>query len=62
MEVSDDLESCTNKVQCAVIDDIPSHPRLQGRRLVIVDTPGFGDTYLDDTDILDQIAKWLASS
>ena len=27
--------------------------------MVLVDTPGFGDTHVDDTDILDLIGSWL---
>ena len=62
MEVSDELESCTTKVQHAIIEKIPNRPLLKGRRLIIVDTPGFGDTYMEDPQILDRIAVWLASS
>jgi hypothetical protein len=28
-------------------------------RLVLVDTPGFGDTYVKDTDVLHEIGSWL---
>ena len=31
----------------------------QGVRLVLVDTPGFDDTYRQDTEILRAIADWL---
>ena len=31
----------------------------QGLRLVLVDTPGFDDTYRQDTEILRVIADWL---
>ena len=27
--------------------------------MVLVDTPGFGDTYVDDTDVLHDIGSWL---
>lgn len=30
-----------------------------GINVVLVDTPGFDDTYLSDLDILKKIAKWL---
>ena len=29
--------------------------------MVLVDTPGFGDTYVDDADILFDIGSWLES-
>lgn len=35
---------------------------IEGRRVVIVDTPGFDDTYIDDSEILRRIAVWLATS
>ena len=34
----------------------------ESRRLILVDTPGFGDTHVDDTEILKQISVWLACS
>jgi hypothetical protein len=30
-----------------------------GTTVVLVDTPGFDDTYLSDFDILENVAKWL---
>ena len=47
------LKSQTQAVQpvrCALPD---------GREIVLVDTPGFDDTYLSDTQILRRIATWL---
>jgi hypothetical protein len=38
------------------------HQSLQGRRIIIVDTPGFDDTCLSDAEILRRIAAWLADS
>jgi len=35
---------------------------LKGYRVVLLDTPGFDDTYKDDTTILKEIAGWLAQS
>ncbi|KAG1747167.1 uncharacterized protein EDB91DRAFT_72861 [Suillus paluster] len=47
------LESCTNEVQM-------SQPfRLDGKRVVLVDTPGFDDTTKSDTDVLKMIAAYL---
>ena len=64
MEVGHDLKSCTNKLQHAFIElsHISKHQELKGRRIVIVDTPGFDDTTVDDSEILRRIAVWLASS
>jgi hypothetical protein len=35
---------------------------LDGRRVVLIDTPGFDDTTRSDTDILKMIAAFLATS
>ena len=56
------MNSTTRRVCPIVIDAIPGFPALHGRRLVLVDTPGFDDTFVDDVQILKQIAKWLADS
>jgi hypothetical protein len=43
--------------------DIPSNFKyLQGRRLILVDTPGFDDVCVTDGEILRRIAAWLAYS
>ena len=51
---------------CPVVIDpipaIPGFPQLAGHRLILVDTPGFDDTFVDDVVILKRIAKWLAAS
>ena len=59
MPVGHDILSCTSSLQYAIVDDPP--PR-KGHRVIIVDTPGFDDTYVDDVEILRRIAVWLASS
>jgi len=59
MVVGHDVSSCTSTIQYAIVDN-PS--LLNGHRVVIVDTPGFDDTYEDDVEILRRIAVWLASS
>jgi hypothetical protein len=51
------LNSCTQKIE-PFITTLPNDPR----RIVLVDTPGFDDTFLDDTEILRRIAIWLAKS
>ena len=61
MPVGHDISSCTSTLQYAIVDN-PSTRKLEGRRVIIVDTPGFDDTYEDDVEILRRIAVWLASS
>jgi hypothetical protein len=62
MTVGHELSSCTTTVQHAFIN-IQDRPRLIGhRRIVIVDTPGFDNTNMDDEDTLRRIGVWLASS
>ena len=40
--------------------DVTPYPiSHHGLRLVLVDTPGFDDTYRQDTEILRNIADWL---
>jgi predicted GTPase len=51
-----DLESCTAEVQLA------NEFTLDGRRVVLIDTPGFDDTTKSDTDILRTIATFLATT
>ncbi|KAG1904146.1 uncharacterized protein F5891DRAFT_1140549 [Suillus fuscotomentosus] len=52
------LESCTSRIQHAFCA-CPSDP---SRRVVLVDTPGFDNTFGHDSEILRRIAVWLASS
>ncbi|KAG1740783.1 P-loop containing nucleoside triphosphate hydrolase protein [Suillus paluster] len=52
------LHSCTAEIQHAFCA-CPSDP---SRRVVLVDTPGFDDTFMDDSVVLSRIAVWLASS
>jgi hypothetical protein len=59
MPVGHDILSCTSTPQYAIVDDPP--PR-KGHRVIIVDTPGFDNTYLNDKEILRRIAAWLSSS
>jgi len=62
MLVGHNLTSCTLQLQTVTIDPSLRHPRLKGYRLVLVDTPGFDDTYVEDAEILGRIAKWLETS
>ena len=50
------LESCTAEVQLS--DEFG----LDGRRVVLIDTPGFDDTSKSDTEILEIIAAFLATT
>ena len=50
------LRSCTGAVQVA------GSFNLDGRRVVLIDTPGFDDTVRSDTDVLKMIAAFLATS
>jgi len=59
--VGHDLKSRTAQLT-PVISPITKPAHLRGKRLVLVDTPGFDDTYTSDSEILRRIAIWLASS
>ena len=48
------LKSCTAEVQVA--DEFV----VDGRRVVLIDTPGFDDTTVSDAEILEKIAAFLA--
>ncbi|KAF8064984.1 P-loop containing nucleoside triphosphate hydrolase protein [Lyophyllum atratum] len=63
MEVGHKLTSCTSNLQVSVIESIESpYQALKGHRVIIVDTPGFDDTYEGDAEILRRIAVWLKES
>lgn len=50
------LESCTAQVQLAdgfIVD---------GRQVILIDTPGFDDTNVSDAEILNMIAAFLATT
>ena len=63
MPVGHDNSSCTSALQYAFVDNLSTR-EIGNRRVIIVDTPGFDDTYQDDVqvEILRRIAVWLASS
>ena len=48
------LKSCTAEVQVA--DEFV----IDGRRVILIDTPGFDDTNVSDAEILEKIAAFLA--
>lgn len=54
--VSGGLRSCTNAVQVAEAFN------LDGRRVSLIDTPGFDDTTQSDADVLRTIAAFLEAS
>ena len=58
MTVGHDLQSSTSSIQHVVVP----HPTDASRRIILVDTPGFDTTYIDDAEILRRIALWLARS
>ena len=53
LATSGSLESCTKDVQFGKPFD------LDGRRVVLIDTPGFDDTKLSEVDVLNMIAAFL---
>ncbi|KAK4501944.1 hypothetical protein PRZ48_007754 [Zasmidium cellare] len=53
VKVGNGLESCTEKVAIYPAT-LPG-----GKRVYLMDTPGFDDTFKTDTDILRKIASWL---
>ena len=59
--VGHDLKSCTAQLT-PVFRSISEPAHLQGKRLVLVEMPGFDDTYTSDSENLRRIAIWLASS
>lgn len=50
------LEACTGKVA------IYPSTLPDGTKFLLADTPGFDDTYKSDTDILREVASWLAEA
>ncbi|RXW12050.1 hypothetical protein EST38_g13803 [Candolleomyces aberdarensis] len=63
IEVGTDLVSCTDQLEPIVFEGLTDHrKRIKGHRIVVVDTPGFDATYVDDFEILNRISKWLEQS
>jgi len=50
------LTSCTAEVQ------LSNEFNIDGRRVILIDTPGFDDTNVSDAEILEKIAAFLATS
>ncbi|RXW15786.1 hypothetical protein EST38_g10063 [Candolleomyces aberdarensis] len=63
---SDGFASCTTTMadyRIQVPDDVATRfPFTRGRHLVLVDTPGFDNVTVSDTEILRRLAVWLASA
>ena len=56
LRVGMNLKSCTVKVELA------NEFTLDGRRVILIDTPGFDDTSRSDADIPEMIAAFLATT
>ena len=56
LRIGTGLKSCTSDVQLA------NEFTLDGRQIILFDTPGFDDTNKSDTDILRLIAAFLATT
>ncbi|KAF9237660.1 P-loop containing nucleoside triphosphate hydrolase protein [Melanogaster broomeanus] len=56
LRVGSGLESCTNEVQTSLPFNVG------GQQVVLIDTPGFDDTTLTDTDVLRIIAAYLVTT
>ena len=54
LRVGVSLKSCTAEVQVA------NEFTLDGRQILLIDTPGFDDTNVSDAEILERIAAFLA--
>ena len=48
MRVGHELQSCTFEVKHVIV----AHPEDHNRRIILVDTPRFDDTYIEDVEIL----------
>jgi predicted GTPase len=54
LAVGEGLESCTSMVQACA----PFY--LDGKRVLLIDTPGFDDSNISDVEVLQKIAEFLA--
>ncbi|KAJ3575936.1 hypothetical protein NP233_g752 [Leucocoprinus birnbaumii] len=58
VKVGHQLNSCTSEVYALRITFVDH----KSKSLVLVDTPGFDDTYKSDLEILDTISRWFCSA
>ncbi|RDB29622.1 GTPase Era [Hypsizygus marmoreus] len=56
--VGHELKPQTQKVRFFPV----THPKDRSRRVIFVDTPGFNDTHIEDSETLDHILKWMELS
>ncbi|KAG9121369.1 hypothetical protein FRC07_002698 [Ceratobasidium sp. 392] len=56
LQVGDDLQACTQDVARS------EQFQVDGRDIVLIDTPGFDDTELSDTEILQRISAFLSTT
>ncbi|CAA7262287.1 unnamed protein product [Cyclocybe aegerita] len=62
LQVGHSVNSSTVQLAPVVVDLAAHSSEPAESRLILVDTPGFDDTFVDDVEILRQIANWLAAS
>ncbi|RYP48019.1 hypothetical protein DL768_006010 [Monosporascus sp. mg162] len=55
LKIGHDLNSCTQDIEVVETE-------IDGRVVRFVDTPGFSDTYLSDTEVLEMIASYLSKA
>ncbi|KAI1266033.1 P-loop containing nucleoside triphosphate hydrolase protein [Xylariaceae sp. FL1019] len=55
LKIGHDLTSCTQEVQVV-------ETKIDDHIVRFIDTPGFSDTYLSDTEVLEMIADYLAAA
>lgn len=53
--VGNGLRSCTSEIQVSPKFVVDGHP------VVLIDTPGFNDTVMEDADVLKEISAFLAT-
>ena len=56
LKVGGSLESCTSEIQES------KEFIMDGRRVMLIDIPGFDDTHKSDTNVLKSIAVFLGES
>ncbi|EAU93486.2 hypothetical protein CC1G_12080 [Coprinopsis cinerea okayama7 len=56
------LTSCTKDVSCYSVAEPKVFGSQANENLILVDTPGFDDTYDDGTQVLKKVSEWLKDS
>ncbi|KAH7911609.1 P-loop containing nucleoside triphosphate hydrolase protein [Hygrophoropsis aurantiaca] len=57
-KVGHSLQSCTSKTSAFTL----THPNKPGCEVVLIDTPGFDDSWAEDKEILARIVEWLKTT